>query len=67
MVAVFKANGLDVLPSQAHRIWELHSQDYSAGWLYLPETDSGLWRILSKLPTWEIVSHTTDCPAEPRR
>lgn len=36
-----------VLATTAEEVWSRYSDDVSAGWLFLPEEDDVLWKIIS--------------------
>ena len=42
-------HGVILTAYEASQAWSEHSDDYAAGWLFLPESDEDLW---NQLPDW---------------
>jgi hypothetical protein len=49
IVKVALAHGIELSPKEAEAAWDEHSDNYAAGWLYLPEDDESIWW---DLPAW---------------
>jgi hypothetical protein len=43
IVRVLAANGYEASIDQARVLWEMHSEMFAAGWLFLPESDHALF------------------------
>lgn len=46
MIKVCKEQFIDLAAEEAAEIWEAYSDDFSAGWLTLPDYDSELFDII---------------------
>ncbi len=53
IVEVMHANGYEISQQDAFCVWERQSDDYSAGWLFLPENDDELVAIILSLTQQE--------------
>ena len=39
-------HGFHCTRAEAERLWDLHSDDYCAGWLFLPDDEETLWSFV---------------------
>lgn len=56
IVEAFRLDGLECSPSEACEMWEGYSEDYAAGWIYLPEHPKD---IVDCLRTYWTVQRTS--------
>lgn len=47
IVKVAFSHGVVLTLGQAERVWEEYSESSCASWLFLPDSDDELWRIIS--------------------
>jgi len=52
IVELFKVKGFFITRQQASFLWEVHSHDWAANWLSLPQKDEHLWKVM--LDYWKI-------------
>lgn len=46
IIKVCKKEQIYLTHKQAERIWQNHSEGYCAGWLFLPENDEAILRVV---------------------
>ena len=46
IVEVLDSKGIIITPSEADKLWDIHSDEWCASWLILPSNDDELFKII---------------------